>query len=123
MPQLPLRHTINKVQYAKTNHSSINLTHHLETGGHWQLGALKQLPHAFSLLLKDTNTALERQRNTIACLPDVRAQIVESLRKLLAALALTRALALCFALAMALALALPITLAVPTIVGVTVEQV
>lgn len=102
---------------------------HSETGRYWQLGALKQLPDALPLLLKDTNTALERQRNTITCLPDVRAQIVESLRKLLAALALALALALCFALAlyftlaMTLALALPITLAVPTIVGVTLEQV
>jgi hypothetical protein len=69
-----------------------------ETGGHIQPSILKQHPDTLPLLLKNTNSALERQVKPVTCLANARAQLVESIRKL-------RLLALASSLALALALA------------------
>ena len=87
---------------------SIALLQDSETGGHRQLGIVKQLLDTLPLLLKDTNTTLERQRNPITCLADTGTQIVELVRKLLAVLALSLSLAVTLALTFAFAFAMPI---------------
>lgn len=58
--------------------------HYSEAGGDRQPGILKQPSDTLSLCRKDTKTALERQRDSLACLANARTQIVERIRKLLA---------------------------------------
>ena len=101
------------------NLPSYSYVHYSEARGHRQPSIFKQLCDTLSLSSKDTNTALEGQRDAIAGLANARTQVVECIGKLL----LVHLHAVALALAPTPALAHTFALTVGIVVNFSLELV